>query len=72
MKKQTITFNGYNINEIAQFTGRNAKMSIDTEVRNCSKEFPEGFDYPYAQIESPDGWINLSLNKAIDKDLLIH
>lgn len=39
----------------------------DTEVRNCSKEHPEGFDYPCINITTLEGTMTASVNDWIIK-----
>jgi histidinol phosphatase-like PHP family hydrolase len=65
---ESIKFTGNNIDEIKKFTGCNVDMH-HTEVRNCSEQFPEGFDYPYASVHTMNGTVKLSLQESISKNL---
>ena len=35
--------------------GSKSPAFMDTEIRNCSEKFPDGFDYPILMINTLDG-----------------
>lgn len=46
--------------EIIEWTrGSKTPASLDTEVRNCSDKYPEGFDYPVLGIATLEGMMNV-------------
>lgn len=61
--------------EAIQFTAKEDYNSLvkwcggasDTEVRNCSPEHPDGFDYPCIRIKTLEGSMTASINDFIIK-----
>ena len=57
---EAVQWTGHNLREVITFTDGPPDTStthafMDTEVRNCSAEHPEGFDYPVLKINTLEG-----------------
>lgn len=65
MTIQAIKFDGLNTEEVLKFT--NNSVMIDTEIRNCSSDNPDGYDYPCVKVETLEGCMTASIGDYIIK-----